>query len=205
MALSASPVEITGDITEILSRWGKGDRQAVDELFATVYRELHRLAGDAIRQEGRDHTLQTTGLVHEAYLHFSRRDPLLWKDRIHFYAVAARLMRHILLDYARSQHRGRRGTRPVKCSLEGIEPVAVSQPVDLLRLNRALNALASFDQRKAAIVELRFFGGLSVEDTAKILDISVPTVVRDTRLARAWIYKDLLGEALHGRTGMDAD
>ena len=204
MAVSAPPLEVSGDITKILSRWESGDRQAVDELFPKVYRELHRLADHAIRKEGRDHTLQTTGLVHEAYLHFSRRAPLVWKDRIHFYAVAARLMRHILLDYARSQHRGRRGTRPVRVPLENIEPAA-NQPVDLLQLNRALNALASIDQRKAAIVELRFFGGLSVEDTAQYLNISIPTVIRDTRMARAWLYKDLLGEADDEPTRLDKD
>lgn len=157
-----------------------------------VYRQLHRLARRSIRGERRDHTLQATALVHEAYLRLARGRPQACGSRAHFYALAARLMRRILVDHARTVKAARRGGAAVKVSLEEVELPgsgrAVADPADLVALDAALDALAALDPRKARVVELRYFGGLTVEETSQLLGVAPPTVVLDTRLARAWLY-----------------
>jgi RNA polymerase sigma factor (TIGR02999 family) len=182
------------EVTSLLARWRAGDRGAARDLVAIVYGELHRLAGSALRGERRDHTLQATALVHEACLRLLRGSPPELRDRLHFYAVAARLMRRILVDHARRARAGRRGGAARRVSLtEGAAEAAAAAPqADLVALDEALAALAALDRRKARVVELRYFAGLTVAETADVLAVSVPTVVLDTRFARSWLAARLL-------------
>lgn len=185
---------MAAEITGLLDRWNHGDDEAFARLMPLVYEPLRRLAQRAIRGERQDHTLQPTALVHEVYLRFANGQPPQLNDRLHFFAVAARLMRRILVDHARGLKAERRGGGVCKVSLEDLSIVPSSEPlVDLLRLDEALSALAAKDARKARVVELRFFGGLSVEEAASVLGVSVPTVILDTRLAKAWLYAALSG------------
>jgi RNA polymerase sigma factor (TIGR02999 family) len=180
----------------LLARWSGGDGDAVRDLVPVVYRELHRLAAGAMRGERRDHTLQPTALVNEAYLRLARQPAPAWRDRAHFFAVAARMMRRILVDHARRSRAGRRGGDRLRVTLDGRKEPGVPPPAtDLLALDQALAALAAVDARKAKVVELRFFAGLSAAETAAALAVSVPTVLLDSRLARAWLYDRLHGEA----------
>ena len=178
------------EVTDLLVRWGDGDRGALASLTPLVYAELRRLAQRALARERPDHTLQPTALVHEAFLRLHGGRPASCHDRLHFLSLAARLMRCILVDHARAQKAIRRGAGALKLPLERIEEPAVSPawPVDLLDLDAALSELAAADARKARVVELRFFGGLSVEETAETLGVSTPTVILDTRLARAFLF-----------------
>jgi len=178
-------------ITASLKQWSGGDSQALDGLFPMVYRELHVLAEKLMKHERVNHTLQTTALVHEAFLSLSSGQKPAWRSRTHFFAVAARLMRHILVDHARSLGRVRRGGGAKKLSINGMDIVGENGPVDIILLNDALDRLAEIDERKARVVEYRFFGGLSVEETAEILEVSQPTVILDTRLAKAWLYDNV--------------
>ncbi len=185
--------ETRGEVTSLLARWNDGDEEAVRELIPMVYRELHRLADGAMRGERRGHTLQATALVHEAYLRLARSPAQAWKDRVHFFAVAARMMRRILVDHARRIGAVRRGggvarVVPVRAA---DEPRQAPPSDDLLALDEALTALAAFDPRKARVVELRYFAGLSAAETASALAVSEPTVLLDTRLARAWLHQRL--------------
>ncbi|HWN42071.1 MAG TPA: ECF-type sigma factor [Thermoanaerobaculia bacterium] len=181
------------EVTDLLVRWGEGDRGALSTLTPLVYAELRRLAARALSRERPDHTLEPTALVHEAFLRLHGGRPAACGDRLHFLSLAARLMRCILVDHARSQRAARRGAGALKLPLERIEELAVGgSPVDLLDLDAALSELAAADARKARVVELRFFGGLSVEETAEVLGVSMPTVILDTRLARAFLF-DRLG------------
>ncbi len=178
-------------ITANLSRWSGGDSNALSSLFPVVYEELHALAEKLMKTERVNHTLQTTALVHEAFLSLSSGQKMAWRSRSHFFAVASRLMRHILVDHARHVGRVRRGGGLKKMSLEGMELADEKGSVDLLDLNEALEKLSKIDPRKARVVECRFFGGLSVEETAEVLGVSLPTVILDTRLARAWLYDSI--------------
>jgi RNA polymerase sigma-70 factor, ECF subfamily len=181
------------EVTDLLIRWGEGDRGALATLTPLVYAELRRLAARALSRERPDHTLQPTALVHEAFLRLHGGRPASCGDRLHFLSLAARLMRCILVDHARSRNAARRGNGALKLALDGIAEPSVSPawPVDLLDLDAALSELAAADARKARVIELRFFGGLSVEETAEVLDVSMPTVILDTRLARAFLFDRL--------------
>ena len=186
------------DITALLSLWNKGDDHPPGDLFPAVYGELRRLAHRLMRRERSDHTLDPTALVHEAYVRLVDGQKLGWQDRGHFYAVTAQLMRRILVDHARGLQTERRGGACVKLHLEDWDLVQGHGVNDLLELNEALGALETVDARKARVIELRFFGGLSVEETATVLDVSKPTVILDTRLARAWLFHYIHGEKPRG-------
>jgi RNA polymerase sigma factor (TIGR02999 family) len=180
------------EVTDLLAQWREGDRGALEALTPLVYAELHRLASRALVRERPDHTLQTTALVHEAFLRLHGGRPADCHDRLHFFALAARLMRRILVDHARHLKAARRGAGGVKLSLEAAgELPAVDTGTDLLALDAALDELAAADTRKAQVVELRYFGGLSVAETAEALGVSMPTVILDTRLARAFLFDRL--------------
>jgi RNA polymerase sigma factor (TIGR02999 family) len=180
------------DVTNLLAQWQEGDRGALTALTPLVYAELHRLAARALARERPDHTLQATALVHEAFLRLHGGRPAACHDRLHFLALAARLMRHILVDHARQLKAARRGAGAVKLPLEvATELAGGGSRTDLVALDAALDDLALADARKARVVELRFFGGLSVEETAVVLGVSAPTVILDTRLARAFLFDRL--------------
>jgi RNA polymerase sigma factor (TIGR02999 family) len=177
-------------------RWREGDRAALDALLPIVYDELRRLARHYLRHERGDHTLQSTALVHEAYMRLAGQDPPQWQNRAHFFGIAARLMREILIEHARAQKAAKRGGGALRLTLD--EKVAfVNQPdVDLLELDRALTELAGFDEQQSRIVELRFFGGLTIEDTSEVLGIAPATVKREWITARAWLYRSITGRAM---------
>lgn len=183
------------EVTDLLERWGAGDDHALGALMPVVYGELHRLATRAVHGERRDHTLQATGLVHEAFLRLARGTPAICRDRNHFFALAARLMRHILVDHARQWRAERRGAGTLRVSLDDAGPLAGGETADLTELDAHLEELAGIDPRKARVIELRFFGGLSVEETAAVLGVSEPTVILDTRLAKAYLYERLFRRA----------
>jgi RNA polymerase sigma-70 factor, ECF subfamily len=179
-------------ITEQLQNWGeRQDTEAGNALFNLVYDELRRQAHRYLQKERKGHTLQTTALVHEAYLKLSRQN-VEWESRSHFYGVAATMMRRILLDYAKTKYRVRRGGRAEDLPLETALTVAVGDAKsDLLELDQALSRLAQKEERLARIVELRFFGGLDVTDTAEVLGVSESTVKRDWQMAKAWLHREL--------------
>ena len=186
---SQSAIPGTWDLTQLLARWGEGDGAALSALTPLVYGELHRLAARALARERPDHTLQPTALVHEAFLRLQGGRPASCRDRLHFFTLASRLMRRILVDHARALHAARRGSGAVRLSLERLAELPAGEPAaDLLALDDALAELAAVDARKAQVVDLRFFGGLSVEETAAALGVSMPTVILDTRLARAFLF-----------------
>jgi RNA polymerase sigma factor (TIGR02999 family) len=179
------------DVTDLLSRWRQGDEGAVAELMPAVYGELHRLAHRAMRGERGDHTLQATALVHEAYLRLADGAAPAWRDRVHFFAVAARTMRRILVDHARRLKAARRGGGAPQVTLAEDAAPAPPPTVDLLDLDDALAELAHRDARKARVVELYLFAGLTAAETAAVLEVSEPTVRLDARLARAWLLDRL--------------
>jgi RNA polymerase sigma-70 factor (ECF subfamily) len=181
----------SGAITTLLRAWSNGEEGALDQLTPLVYVELRRLAHRQMGHERAGHSLQTTALVNEAYLRLVECNRMRWVDRAHFFAVSAQLMRRILVDTAR-RHNQKRGEGVEHISLQLADDVGVpGRDYDLLALDDALNALAVFDERKAQVVELRFFGGLSVEETAAVLKISAITVMRDWNTAKAWLYREL--------------
>jgi len=190
----------TPDVTILLKKLTSGDQRAQSELMSAVYDELRRLAASYMRRERPDHTLQATALVHEAYLKLVQQRSVDWRNRAHFYGVAAQLMRRILVDHARARLRNKRGGAQQKVSLD--EPLLADdrQAGALVELHEALNRLADLDPRQSKIVELRFFGGLTVEETAEVLGISPKTVKRDWAVARAWLY----GNVATGNTETDA-
>lgn len=179
------------EISQLLRSWSEGDETALDALVPLVYDELHRLAHHYMRQEGRDHVLQTTAVIHEAFLRLTRSRPADLQDRAHFFGICSRLMRQILVDFARGRRSQKRTAETVKLDSKELRPPAAKQEVDLLALDDALTSLSRMDARKGKIVELRFFGGLSVEETAEVLKVSPETVTRDWRLARAWLLKEM--------------
>ncbi|MFL6228386.1 MAG: sigma-70 family RNA polymerase sigma factor [Pyrinomonadaceae bacterium] len=182
-------------ITRLLEDWSNGDKSAYDELIPLVYDELHRLAHHYMSGERRGHTLQTTALVGEAYLRLAGHGGVRWQNRTHFLAIAARLMRRILVDHARANARQKRGGGAEMFSLDETAVVSPARSADLVALDEALTQLAEIDPRKARVVELRFFGGLNVEETAETLGVSPNTVIRDWGMARAWLHKELTDQA----------
>jgi RNA polymerase sigma-70 factor (ECF subfamily) len=202
---AAHPGGLSGeeDISGLLRAWTAGDVTALDKLTPIVYQELHRLAHRYMSREEADHSLQASALVNEAYLRLVDYKRMQWQNRAHFFAVSAQLMRRILIEHARRQNLKRGGGIP-HISLE--EAAIVSgHDEDLVALDTAMNQLARLDPRKVQIVEMRFFGGLSVEETAEVLKISAVTVKRDWRAARAWLYRELSGERADGSKTLEAN
>jgi RNA polymerase sigma factor (TIGR02999 family) len=175
----------------MLLAWGEGDRAALDELTPIVYDELRRLARSYMRRQNPGHTLQTTALVNEAYLRLVDSSRVNWQNRAHFFAMAARLMRRILVDFARARNSLKRGGNLHKVSFEEALAVPLEQETNLIALDEALQKLTELNPRQSHVVELRYFGGLSEEEIAAALDVSVRTVRRDWRIARAWLYREL--------------
>ncbi len=180
------------EITALLRAWTAGDARAPEDLFPLVYAELRRRAAALMRRERGGHTLQPTALVHEAYLKLVDQK-LPWKDRAHFYGVAARAMREVLVDHARRRNAAKRGPGGARLSIEVAEPSVSPRTVDLLALDEALHALAALDERQARLVELRLFGGLSLQESAEIVGCSSPTASRDYRHAEAWLRRRMRG------------
>jgi len=185
------------DVSALLQAWSEGDQSALDRLTPIVYDELHRLARHYMSGERSAHSLQTTALVNEAYLRLVDYKRMQWQNRAHFFAVSAQLMRRILVDHAR-RHNLKRGAGVLHVSLEEAAVIGGDRDEDLVALDDALHALARFDTRKSQVVELRFFGGLSVEETAEVLRISPITVMRDWSTARAWLYREMNGGSPNG-------
>lgn len=179
------------NITELLVDWSNGDRAALDKLMPLVERELHRLAHHYMRHEDRDHTLQTTALVNEAYLRLVDQKHTRWQNRAHFFGIAAQIMRRILMNYARDQNRQKRGGRAIHVSLSKAEVMPAEKDRELISLNDALIRLEELDERKARVVELRYFGGLSVDEVAEVLGVAAITVMRDWQFAKAWLAREL--------------
>jgi RNA polymerase sigma factor (TIGR02999 family) len=180
------------DITALLVAWGRGDEAALQHLIPLVHRELHQIARRCLKGERAGHTLQPTALINEAYLRLIDVRRVDWKNRTHFLAMSARLMRRVLVDFARSRRYQKRGGGVMKVSLDEAHAVSTDRGQDLVALDEALTALSALDERKARVIEMRFFGGLTVEETAAVLDVSRETVLRDWRLARAWLMQQLL-------------
>lgn len=180
------------EITELLIDWGKGDQAALEKLMPLVYNELRRLAGNYLRREPAGHTLQPTALVNEAYLKLIGQRNAKWQNRAHFFAISAKLMRRILVDHARQRQAAKRGgSEQERLSITSAETLLKQPEIDLLALNEALDELAQMDPQQGRIVELKFFGGLSIEETAEVLNISHATVERDWKMARAWLRRQL--------------
>jgi RNA polymerase sigma factor (TIGR02999 family) len=178
-------------VTALLVAWGKGDEDALGRLVPLVEPELHRIARRCMAGERAGHSLQATALVNEAYLRLIDVQHVNWQDRAHFLAMSARLMRRILVDAARAKGYQKRGAGAVKVTLDEALAPAAEPAIDLVALNDALEALATFDERKSRVVEMRFFGGLTVEETASVLAVSPDTVMRDWKLAKAWLLREL--------------
>ena len=182
-------------VTELLLAWGRGDESAFEQLIPLVHAELHRMARRFMLGKRAGHTLQTTVLVNEAYLRLVDLDRVRWQDRAHFFAMSARLMRRILVDYARSRQFVKRGGGARMVLFDEALVAMPQRGLDLVALDDALQALAALDPRTSEVVEMRFFGGLTVEETAEALHVSAQTVMRDWRLAKAWLHRELRGDA----------
>jgi RNA polymerase sigma factor (TIGR02999 family) len=189
--LSRTMIPPSADVTELLVAWSDGDKSAEKELFSLVYEELRRLAHRYMFGENPGNTLQTTALVNEAYLRLIDRKRADWQNRAHFFGFSAQVMRHILVDIARSKNYQKRGGEVRKVTLDESLVMAEMKDGSIVALDDALKALAEVDERKSKVVELRFFGGMSVEETAEVLKVSQDTVMRDWRLAKAWLYRQL--------------
>lgn len=185
------------DVSTLLRAWSEGDQAALEHLTPIVYEELRRLARYYMGRERSGHSLQATALVNEAYLKLVDYKRMRWENRAHFFAVSAQLMRRILVDHAR-RHNLKRGAGVQRVELEDSAVICATRDEDLVALDEAMNALAEIDPRKAQVVELRFFGGLSVEESAEVLKISPVTVMRDWSTARAWLHREISGGARHG-------
>jgi len=179
------------EVTQLLKAWSGGDHSALDRLIPLVFDELHRLAHSYMRREPSGHVLQTTALVNEAYLQLVDTDKVKWHDRNHFFAIAARLMRQILVDCARSRNAQKRGGKIRRVSLSEAAVFASRPGADLIGLDEALTALAKIDPRRAKVVELRFFGGLTLEEAAEVLEVSADTVWHDWDLAKTWLFREM--------------
>jgi len=179
------------DVSDLLVDWGQGDQEALNKLIPLVYDELHKLASRYLRRERRDHTLQTTAVVHEAYLKLVNQRDANFENRLHFFAVAAQIMRRILVDYARRHHASKRGGDLYKLSLDEALVTSEEKGADLLALDEALERLAAIDPQQSRVVELRVFGGTTVEETAEALGISPRTVKREWSMAKAWLHKQI--------------
>lgn len=179
-------------ITQLLVRWGSGDQTALDKLMPLVHSELRRLAGNYLRRERQEHTLQPTALVNEAYLRLVDQRSAKWQNRAHFYGIAAQLMRRILVDHARAKHAEKRGgSDQQRLSITSAQGLSTAPDLDVLALHEALEELATIDPQQERIVELKFFGGLSIEETAEVLGVGHATVERDWKMARAWLRRKL--------------
>ncbi len=186
------PESKASKITQMLREWSDGKQEALDKLLPLVYKELHRQAARFLRKERPGHTLQTTALINEAYLKLVDRRDVEWESRTHFFAVAAQAMRRILVDYAKAKHREKRGGDNIKLSLDEAMLVAAKEKgVDLIALDEALDKLNFLDGQQARVVELKYFSGLSLEETAEALHVSRATVARDWEAARAWLHREL--------------
>lgn len=184
--------EASPNITQMLREWSDGKPEAMDELFPHIYAEMHRQAAAYLRHERGNHTLQPTALVHEAYLRLIDQREVKWQSRTHFFAVASQVMRRILVDYARRRHRRKRGGSDEDLPLEeALVAAADNANVDLVALDEALTRLEKFDLQQARIVELRYFGGLSLDETARVLEISRATAARDWQVAKAWLHREI--------------
>jgi RNA polymerase sigma factor (TIGR02999 family) len=181
----------TQQVTRLLMDWSNGDQSALEQLTPLVYSELRRLAGRYLRKERPDHTLQSTALVHEAFIRLIDQKSVKWQNRAHFFGVAAQMIRRILVDHARNRHASKRGSGAPRLSLDEAIALPDRKDLDLVALDDALNSLAKIDPQQARIVELRFFTGLTVEETAEVLGISPATVKRDWVTAKAWLYRDI--------------
>jgi RNA polymerase sigma factor (TIGR02999 family) len=182
------------DITRILQALSRGDEKAPDELMPLVYAELRRLASGYMRRERREHTLQATALVHEAYIRLVDQTQIDWRGRAHFFSIAARQMREILVDHARARRAEKRGGGATRLSLDEAVSFAKEKDFDLVALDDALRGLAALDPQQGRIVELRFFGGLTIEETAEVLKISPATIKREWNLAKAWLRREMVRE-----------
>jgi RNA polymerase sigma factor (TIGR02999 family) len=180
-----------GRVTHLLQQWSAGDRTALDELFPVVYQELKRIAARQLRREAPGHTLQTTGLVHEAYLRLVDQRDARWQNRAQFFGVAAQAMRRVLIDHARGKKAAKRGGDPLRVTLTDAESPADEPEAELLALDEALTRLETLDPQQARIVELRYFTGLTIEETAEVLAISPATIKREWAVARAWLRREL--------------
>jgi len=186
------------DITQLLRAWGTGDEHALEELTPLVYDELRKAAKRQMAKERDGHTLQTTALINEVYLRLVNLDDVSWQDRAHFFAICARLMRRILTDYARSRSYLKRGGDARRVTLDEALMVSADPSLDLVALEGALTKLGEVDSRKSSVVELRFFGGLTLKETAAVLKVSADTVTRDWNLAKAWLMREMDGEQRDG-------
>jgi RNA polymerase sigma factor (TIGR02999 family) len=182
---------LPGEVTSLLNRVAAGDQEAAAELVPLVYEELRRLAACCLQRERPGHTLQPTALVHEAYIKLTAQRNARWQSRAHFFAVASQAMRRILVDYARTQQRIRRGGKQEKVSFNEVLLVSHDRTEELLAVNKSLSRLEKLDPRQGRVVELRYFGGLTVDEVAEVLGISSKTVMREWNVARAWLYGDL--------------
>jgi RNA polymerase sigma factor (TIGR02999 family) len=190
MAEGAGP-KPAGEVTALLQAWSDGDQGAFDKLASVVYTELRRLARYYMARERRDHTLQPTALVHEAYMRLADFQRLHWKNRIHFFAISSQVMRRVLVDFARSRERLKRGANPQRLSLDDLGNLGEPHDAALIALDDALTALAASDARKCRVVEMKFFGGLSTDEIAESLHVSPDTVLRDWKLAKLWLLREL--------------
>jgi RNA polymerase sigma factor (TIGR02999 family) len=199
MSEKQRPAQDTGEITNttpdevtaLLQNWQRGDRSALDELTPLVIDELRRIAHRYMQHERNGHTLQTTALINEAYLRLAAGQPIEWQNRSHFFGVIAQVMRHVLTDHARRRHYAKHGGDIHLVPLEDAEVMSEERAAELVALDEALKELTELDRRKSRVVELRYFGGLSLEETAEVMDVSVMTVRRDWRAAKAWLYRAL--------------
>jgi RNA polymerase sigma factor (TIGR02999 family) len=182
------------NVTQLLLGWGKGDKEALDKLVPLVYDELRRQAARYLRRERVGHTLQTTALIHEAYLKLVDQKNVHWQNRAHFFGIAAQLMRRILVDHARTKRRAKRGGSDIRVSLSEATLKSAGQDLDIVALDEALERLAEIDEQQSKIVELRFFSGLTVEETAAVVGVSPATVKRDWSVAKAWLHREITGE-----------
>jgi len=179
------------NVTQLLIAWNNGDKEALDKLVPIVYDELRRQAARYLRRERPGHTLQTTALIHEAYLRLIDQKSVQWQNRAQFFGIAAQMMRRILVDHARTKHRAKRGGSDIRVSLTDATSLTKDPDLDLVELDEALNRLGKIDPQQSKIVELRFFSGLNVDETAAALQISPATVKRDWKVAKAWLYREI--------------
>jgi RNA polymerase sigma factor (TIGR02999 family) len=186
--------ETPQNVTQLLIGWSKGDKEALDKLLPLVYNELHRQAAAYLRRERVGHTLQTTALIHEAYVRLVDQRNVHWQNRAHFFGIAAQLMRRILVDHARTKKRVKRGGSDIRVSFSEANIKVEAKDLDIVALDEALERLARIDEQQSRIVELRFFSGLTVEETGEVLGISAATVKRDWSMAKAWLHREISGE-----------
>jgi RNA polymerase sigma factor, TIGR02999 family len=179
------------DVTRLLLDWSNGDREALDKLMPLVYAELRQMARRYMRAERTDHTLQTTALVHEAYMRLVNQNRVTWKNRAHFFAISAQMMRRILVDHARSYRYDKRGGGAIKLSLDEASVLSSEQAAEMIALDQALVGLEKVDARKSRVVELKFFGGLTTDEAAEVLEVSKRTVESDWNFAQAWLYREM--------------